>query len=179
MEIDWDFVIKAWAVVGPLLTGAAGAMWARHVQKQDRVYEQSQRETARKNAIDDAQKEWARNTSDARRKELHALLSEFLAAAADFADDAILKFGSDDPKLALSLGKERGVMNRAALTAVLVSPASLAKKIAALSNSAVDILGVLIKNDQKELNDAVAKYSKCKEELIHEARQVLGSKTEA
>ena len=179
MEINWDFVIKAWAVVGPLLTGAAGAMWARHVQKQDRVYEQTQRDLARSNALEDSEKEWSRNTSDARRKELHSLVSDFLATASDFADEAILKFGSDDPRRGLSLGKERAVMNRAALTAVLAAPAPLAKKIAELSNASVGLLEMLINNDQREMNEKVANFSLRKEELIVEARKFLGARAEA
>lgn len=80
-----DTFLKIWAIGGPLLTAVVSALWARHVQVQDRDHQHSLTTTTRKAAIEDRNAQFAAERANNYAGEAKAAFSGLLAVAHHYA----------------------------------------------------------------------------------------------
>ncbi|MGQ4658920.1 hypothetical protein [Lysobacter sp. F6437] len=80
-----DMFLKIWAIGGPLLTAVVSALWARHVQVQDRDHQRSLTTTARQAAIEDRNAQFTAERAKIYAAEAKAAFSGLLAIAHHYA----------------------------------------------------------------------------------------------
>ncbi|HVS25944.1 MAG TPA: hypothetical protein VHE58_01335 [Burkholderiales bacterium] len=82
--MNWDTLLKVWAVLGPLIAAAAIAFWSRHTQVKDRDYEHS-RESERLNRADTAKKQdHNRALRVERYNEIKGALADLMASSHEY-----------------------------------------------------------------------------------------------
>lgn len=82
-----DTFLKIWAIVGPILTAAVSAVWARHVQEKDRAHQIELSKVARQSAIEDRNSQYSMERERIFASEIKTAFSAFLSAVHQYAED--------------------------------------------------------------------------------------------
>ena len=179
ISVDWDVALKIWAVLGPLVAGAASAIWSRRNQIQDREYEKEQQASIRKNDLEDKALEFKRTLITSQKNELRLAITQFVNAANFYIEtcQAHHNRGKDeqtekDQLAALDkLGSHYQVVNILGTDDI----ASLAKRIL---NLATSFPLNIVQQERAKIDEHHRDYLAAKRDLAKESRKLLGFNSE-
>jgi len=178
--VDWDIVLRIWAVVGPLIAGAGSVVWSRRNQIQDRAYSERQQLLARQNALEEKEREFKRSLLTSQKTELRLAISQFVASTNHYLEICQIHHqrgrseNADGEQLdALSkLGGYYQVVNLLGTDQL----ASLAKRV---MNLATDYPINIVDKPQEQKDEHHKSYLAAKQSLANEGRRLLGFESEA
>jgi len=180
MTVNWDIVLKIWAVVGPLIAGGASAVWARRNQLQDRKYDVDQHKTTRDQLLQDRELDFKFQSIASRRTELRLALTQFVAASNDYIticqNNATIHANADTKRLEL---ETLARLNLNYLTVSIIGTADIALLAVDVLNIATDFPHRAPNFSEAELVECRDKYLYAKNRLSSSARKFFGIESEA
>jgi hypothetical protein len=178
--MDADIPLKIWAVLGPLLTAAISALWARRVQTQDREHERKIQEALRSKDLSDKAADFRRTTTHAQMAELRVAIAHFIAATNEFLMSATDNKSQRRTHETLRLEHEAAEkMNLQFQLVAILAPDSLAALASTVLNIASDFPAMSGPDLEFKIQDATDKYGVAKSALTKQSRALLGLKAEA
>ena len=178
--MDADTVLKIWAVVGPLLTAALSAIWARRIQIQDREHQKFLQEQIRADEYRVKDMEFKLSTNHSQMSELRAAIASLLASSNSYVlasiDDNSSRRSHDSIR---SLRESEERLNVQFQCVAILAPESLAALATELLNAAISISSLNAPDLEKKLENGSARYNAAKNELTKKSRDLLGLKPEA
>ncbi len=125
MSADWDTFVKAWALVGPILTAATAQIWTRRSALQDREFERSQEESRERRAAESNRLEWERDVGLREKAEKKDAYAAFMSSTHEYVrkqSEAI-----DNVNRAAAASEANDDMVRSCQLVVLLGPAHVAE----------------------------------------------------
>ena len=95
----WDYVLRVWAVIGPLLAGAVSAVWSRHNQIQDRDYQNNQHSDKEEKKAEESKVIRAEESSRKKHEELKDACIEFMISSHEYVKKQSEYLTEESPEL--------------------------------------------------------------------------------
>jgi hypothetical protein len=177
--VDWNLVLKIWAVLGPLIAAGISAVWARRIQVQDRAYEQSRYKQSRAESLEDRQLEFQRSTLHAHKAELRVAIAQFIAASDDFMLACIENKSSRHTAETQARESESiALMSANYQNVALLGTSNIAKAATQVLNFAADFPLIKAPDLESKWKTHAEKYSSAKGDLRKESHALFGLKAE-
>lgn len=173
--MDWDTLIKVWAVLGPLFVAAVSAYWSRRVQLKDREHEHS-RELERLERADAAKQfDYSRSVQHERHNELKQALADFMASSHEYVRKQS-EYWTDpvpDKHEAASLANDKFIHSCQIVT--LLGDTELAESATALWNATIALPKSYNTPIDKAYEEKLAVYRAARASFNEQARAYLRS----
>lgn len=169
--VEW---LKVWAVVGPLLTAAASAVWTRYVQRKDR-------EDAV--ALDREKRDWdaversrqhSRDAALAQKAELRAAATRFFACCSTYSNRAGLWLLDAVPVTDAVVFESSEALTNAFSAVMMLADVDLQKKAIALSNATLRMSSVVQENATEEQEQIRDNFQRARLQFVASVRRALG-----
>lgn len=135
----WDYILRVWAVAGPLLAGSISAVWSRRNQIQDRDYQYS-RQLEKDNRL--AEENSRIRAEEAKRKkydELRDACLEFMASSHEYVRKKSEYMTSPTPELQDHAREANDRFTNSSQKIILLGNSELSEATIALWNATLTI----------------------------------------
>lgn len=174
-----DTFLKIWAIVGPILTAAVSALWARHVQTRDRDYQTDLAKIARQAAIEDRNSQHGAERERLFATEAKSAFSNFLSVVHIYVQDMATAIRDGDAANGIDTSELGRNLHVAYAAAAMVGNADTAKACYSLCSAAAGLPNSGEKKSGEFSDSATKSFVDARQELVSAVHNYLESLAEA